>query len=139
MTDPARIEAALADARALIAARGAERRHHVTAAVITEDGRSFLGLSLESALGWASTCAEPVALGRALIDAPGVPVVACLAVNRQGEIVPPCSRCRETLADFAPTAQVALPDGAGYRMVPLSELMPHPYKAALRFGTQAPT
>lgn len=132
--DRAAVDRALAAVRALIAARGAERRHHVAAAVITADGRHFLGISLESALGWASICAEPVAIGRALLDAPAVAITACLAVNRAGEIVPPCSRCRETLADFAPSARVALPEAGGYRLVPLTDLMPHAYKAALRFG-----
>lgn len=133
MTDPARIEAALEAARALIARCGAEKRHHIAAAVLTEDGRIHLGLSLESAVAWASICAEPGALSRAATDAAGVAIMACLAVNRDGAIVPPCSRCRELLADFAPGAQIVLPEGPGWRLIGLRELLPWPYKAELRF------
>lgn len=135
--DAARIDAALARARALIAALGEEGRHHVAAAVLTGDGGLYLGVSLESTVAWASICAEPAAVSRALIDAPGAGIVLCLAVNRDGALVPPCSRCRELLADFAPSVQVALPDGLGYRLMPLSALMPYPYKAELRFGEQS--
>lgn len=133
MIDPARIEAALAAARALIARSGAEKRHHVAAVALTEDGALHLGLSLESTVAWASICAEPSALARAAIDAPGAAIVACIAVNRDGVVVPPCSRCRELLADFAPGARIALPEDGGWRLVDLGTLMPHPYKGELRF------
>lgn len=136
--DPNLVEQALEKARALIAVYGEERRHHVAAAVLTERGGVHLGLSLETAVAWASICAEPGAVSRALIDDGGAEIVICLAVNRDGAIVPPCSRCRELLADFAPQTQVALPDGAGWRLVPLEALMPYPYKGAERFhGGQA--
>jgi len=133
---PATIDTALAQARALIAALGEEGRHHVAAAVLTGDGGIHLGVSLESAVATASICAEPGAVSRALIDAPGEDIAVCLAVNRDGAIVPPCSRCRELLADFAPSVHVALPGASGYRLVPLRVLMPYPYKAGLRFGEQ---
>lgn len=135
---PARIDAALAQARALIASLGEEGRHHVAAAVLTGDGGLYLGVSLESAVAWASICAEPGAVSRAVIDAPGAKIVLCLAVNRDGAVVPPCSRCRELLADFAPSVHVALPEGGGYRLVPLRALMPYPYKEDLRFKELVP-
>jgi len=139
--DAADVARALERARALIAARGAEGRHHVAAAVLSAGGGVHLGLSLEAAVGWASICAEPGAVSRALIDAQGAEIVLCVAVNRDGAIVPPCSRCREMLADFAPHVQVALPaeqaGGAGWWLVPLAALMPYPYKASERFAQGA--
>ncbi|KPQ04747.1 MAG: cytidine deaminase [Rhodobacteraceae bacterium HLUCCA12] len=135
---PARIAQALEAARALIAVHGAEGRHHIAAAVLSDDGAMHLGISLESTVRWASICAEPGAVSRAMIDAPGAAIIATIAVNRDGAIVPPCSRCRELLADFAPHAQIALPDPAGWRLVALASLMPYPYKGLLRFdGDQA--
>lgn len=136
MTDPQRIADAVAQARALIAARGAEGRHHVAAAVLTDSGALHLSLSLENRAAWASICAEPGAVAAALTADPAARIVLAVAVNREGAVVAPCSRCRELLADHGPDAQVAVPGGSDYRLVTLQDLMPLAYKAAERFGGQ---
>ena len=60
---------AVAAARALIAERQAEGRHHVAASLIADDGRLFTFLNLESVLGQAARCAEPAALSAAFSHA----------------------------------------------------------------------
>ncbi|HUF56837.1 MAG TPA: hypothetical protein VMM55_09800 [Thermohalobaculum sp.] len=125
---------AVAAARALIAERQAEGRHHVAASLIADDGRLFTFLNLESVLGQAARCAEPAALSAALShpEPPAAIVFSC-AVNRRGEVLPPCGLCRELFLDLAPDIELAVPmDGFDFAVTTLRELMPMPYKAGRR-------
>jgi len=123
---------AVAAARALIAERGREARHHVAAGIVTAAGRTVTGLNLESALGRSSVCAEAVAVGMAAVEDARLEVVFSVAVNRRGLVIPPCGLCRELLTDFGPRARVAVPGGADYAVMTLAELLPCAYKAAER-------
>ena len=125
--------AAVAAARALIAERQDERRHHVAACLIADDGRLFTALNLESVLAQASRCGEPSALSMALsADRPASALVFSAAVNRRGEVIAPCGLCRELLLDYAPDIAVAVPGGEDFRVAALTALMPVPYKAGRR-------
>ena len=123
---------AVAEARAMVARLGREGRHHVAATVLTASG-SYTGINLECTLPQGSVCAEPVAIGAAMTAEPGAPILFSVAVNRRGEVIPPCGCCRELLADFGPDAEIALADGDGIRMVPLRALLPDAYKAHVRW------
>lgn len=126
-------DAAVAAARGLIAARSAEGRHHVAASVITADERTFTALNLESILGQAAACAEPSALSMAFsADPVALQIVFVAAVNRRGEVIPPCGLCRELMLDHAPDAMVAVPDGNDFAVVALRSLLPSAYKAGQR-------
>ena len=121
---------ALAAARGLIARRVEEGRHHVAAAAATRNG-IHLGLNLECTLPRATICAEPGALAAARVAAPDDPIEVVVAVNRRGEVIPPCGVCRELLVDYAPGCLVVVP---GERAVPLRALLPEAWKEAERFG-----
>ena len=121
---------ALAAARDLIARRVEEGRHHVAAAAATRGG-IHLGLNLECTLPRATICAEPGALAAARVAEPDAPIEVVVAVNRRGEIIPPCGVCRELLVDYAPGCLVVVP---GERAVPLRALLPEAWKEAERFG-----
>lgn len=128
-------EAAVAAARALIAGRQAEGRHHVAASVIDREGRVFTALNLESVLGQAASCAEPGALSMAFsADPPASGIVFACAVNRRGEVIPPCGLCRELMTDHAAEATVAIPGGSDFVVATLADLLPAAYKAGLRGG-----
>ena len=130
----ARLDAALADARALVARLGHEGRHHVAATVLTAKG-TYTGINLECTLPCGSICAEAVAIGAASAAEPGAPVLFAVAVNRRGEVIPPCGACRELLADFGPASAIAVAedrDGV-LRLASLRALLPETYKAHLRF------
>jgi len=126
------VASAVADARALIARQTRGDWHTVAAVVVTRTGARFIGVNLDSVLPRASVCAEPVALGMAAAADPDDPVVFCCAVNRRGEVIPPCGVCRELMLDYASQAQIAVPGGADYVLRPLSELVPAAYKADRR-------
>ncbi|PRY93618.1 cytidine deaminase [Hasllibacter halocynthiae] len=130
MSLPPRAEAALAAARALIAERYEEGRHHVASAAATAAG-VHLGVNLECTLPRATICAEPGALAAARVADPASPIEVVVAVNRRGEVIPPCGVCRELLVDYAPGCHVIVP---GERLVPLRALLPEAWKEAERWG-----
>jgi cytidine deaminase len=106
--------------------------HTVAAAVRDEHGRIWTGLHLGATVGRLSICAEPVALGRALLEGAGR-IVTSVAVrhpkaeelDQEVAVVPPCGACRELLADYAPEGWVIVPGG---RKLPVSALLPLPYR-----------
>lgn len=129
-----RLHAALAAARALIGKLRREGRHHVAATVLTGGG-AYTAANLECMLPRGSICAEAAAIGMAAVAEPFAPVVFSVAVNRRGEVIPPCGFCRELLMDYGPDAVIAVgEDGPALRLRPLSALLPDAYKAHLRNG-----
>lgn len=129
--------AAVEAARALIAERQHDRRHHVASSLVASDGRVFTTLNLESVLAQAARCAEPAALSMALsAEQPATDIVFSCAVNRRGEIIPPCGLCRELFLDFAPDIAIAVPSDSDFAVAQLSDLMPVPYKAGKRARDQ---
>ena len=129
----AREARALAEARATVARLGREGRHHVAATVLTAGGL-YTGINLECTLPQGSVCAEPVAIGAALTAEPGAPLLFSVAVNRRGEVIPPCGCCRELLADFGPGADIAVAEVDGIlRTASLRTLLPDAYKGHLRW------
>ncbi|MEL6566277.1 MAG: hypothetical protein AAFQ59_17690 [Pseudomonadota bacterium] len=132
MKDLSTFDAAVADARAFIADHQRGDWHSVACVVQTAAGRQYVGMNLDSTLPRASVCAEPVALGMAVAADPDDRVVFCAAVNRRGEVIPPCGPCRELMLDYAADAQVAVPGGDDFVVVAMSALMPTPFKPTQR-------
>ena len=119
-------------AQAVMLAHHRPHWHTVAAALRDERGRIWTGLHLGTTVGRLQICAEPVALGRALLEGAGK-IVASVAVrhpkpeedNQEIAVVSPCGACRELLADYAPDAWVIVP---GARKLPVSALLPLPYQ-----------
>ena len=119
-------------ARAVIAKHHRPHWHTVAAALRDDTGRVWTGLHLGTTVGRLQICAEPVALGRALLEGEGR-IVASVAVrhpkadeaSQDIAVVSPCGACRELLADYAPHAWVIVPGG---RKWPVSALLPLPYQ-----------
>jgi cytidine deaminase len=125
---------ALTDARALIARLKSEGRHHVAATLLTAGG-AYTAASLECVLPRGSICAEAVAIGMAAAAEPFAPILFAVAVNRRGEVIPPCGFCRELLVDYGPEARIAVGEtGGALAVAPLRDLLPHAYKAHLRLN-----
>lgn len=96
----------------------------VGAALLTGDGKVYLGVNVENASFGATNCAERTAVFSAVAD--GVRDFAAIAVagGRAGEEASdctPCGICRQVLCEFCPPDfKVILKDGA-HR---LDELLP---------------
>jgi cytidine deaminase len=82
-----------------------------------------------------SVCAEPVALGRALLEGDGtVEVVVAVRhpkpdeTDREMAVVAPCGACRELILDHWPDALVIVKDTDGLVKFPIRALLPSPYR-----------
>jgi cytidine deaminase len=87
-------------------------RFPVGAALLTKDGRVYLGCNVENASYGLAICAERNAVWKAVSD--GVTEFAAIAVTaRDGRGAPPCGSCRQVLHEFAPHAWVYWRDARG--------------------------
>lgn len=96
-----------------------ESAHVVAAALRTDDGTVYDGVSLPASIGRASVCAEPVAVGEAIAegaDPSAFDTVVAVAHPRPGGghedvvAIPPCGVCRELLVDYEPDLRVLVPE-----------------------------
>lgn len=127
--------ALIAAARAVIVAHHRPFWHTVAAAIRSRDGRIWTGLHLGATVGRLAVCAEPIALGRAILEGDGTLLVGVAVRHRKPEegagapdIVSPCGACRELLMDHAPDAMVIVPSAGGAEKVPVRALLPLPYR-----------
>lgn len=107
--------------------------HVVAAAVRTTDGQVYDGVSLPTAVGRASVCGEPVAVGSAVADGHRHDEIGtCVAVSyplpdhdaTETRVVPPCGVCRELLVDYNEGLRVIVPDGDELGVARAVELLP---------------
>ena len=109
--------------------------HTVAAAVCARDGRIWTGIHLGATVGRMSVCAEPIAVGRALLEGDGT-IATIVAVrhpkpeetDREMTVVSPCGACRELIVDHCPDASVILREGGALVKVPARLLLPTPYR-----------
>lgn len=98
----------------------------VGAALLTESGNVYLGVCIDTACSMGF-CAEHAAAA-AMITAGESKVVKMIAVGHDGQIMPPCGRCREFISqiddgNFA--AEVMVQSGV---VVRLKDLLPHDWR-----------
>ena len=129
----------LALAEATIRERYVPKWNQVAAAVRMASGKVHVAINLDTHVGVAGICAEPIAIGQALLKAETpedrrIAVVAAVrgygdVVGQPDEvrIVSPCGRCRELLADYGPDARVVVPNEEAPVKVPAMELLPSKY------------
>lgn len=114
--------------------------HTIAAAIRGRDGRIWTGLHLGTVVGRLSTCAEAIALGRAVLEGDGrIETIAALRHPKPGEaanepeLVSPCGACREMIFDYDPEAMVIVPGAvvsgeSGPLKLPVRALLPLPYR-----------
>jgi cytidine deaminase len=109
-------------AAAALLARAREARSHayapysrfpVGAALLTDDGEVFTGCNVENASYGLTTCAERVALQKAVSE--GRRRFRAIAVTGPEDDVPlaPCGACRQVLHEFGADLVVVMASGAG--------------------------
>ena len=109
--------------------------HTVAAAIRAADGHIWTGVHLGATVGRLSICAEPIALGRAILEGDGSAETIVAVRHPKPEeslrdiaVVPPCGACRDLLMDHAPEALVIVPGPHGAEKRPLRCLLPLPYR-----------
>lgn len=76
-----------------------------------------------SSLSGAEVCAEAVALSAAAEE--GITDIETLVVvNRIGDLISPCGRCRELFLDYCPKAEIIVPGVGGGKVMTPQELLP---------------
>lgn len=96
---------------------------YVGAALLTDKGNIYTGINIDAPCS-VGFCAEHSAIA-AMVNAGESRVVKMVAVSCQGEIWPPCGRCREFLVqinDDNEKCEVLLPDKS---VTTIAELLPH--------------
>ncbi|WP_103107532.1 cytidine deaminase family protein [Brevibacillus reuszeri] len=98
----------------------------VGAAILSESGTIYTGVCIDTAcsLGF---CAEHTAAATIITQGENR-VVKMIAVGSNGNIMPPCGRCREFISqlnDENLSAEVMVDDGV---IVTLKELLPHDWR-----------
>ncbi len=99
----------------------------VAAALLTAKGNTYTGICIDLACG-LGFCAEVAAVAE-MLKARETHIVAVVAVCDDGRVIPPCGRCRETMAQLDRRnldCIVILDDD---RQVPLRELLPERWLA----------
>jgi len=101
----------------------------VGVAVLTKDGRIFVGANIENASYGLAVCAERTAIFHALVNGArqikGV-AITTLAIPKSPKNAMPCGACRQVMAEFMePTGKVMI-DNVG--IFSLAELLPEPFK-----------
>lgn len=107
--------------------------HIVAAGIRTQDGSVYEGVSLPTAVGRASVCGEPVAVGSAIADGFGHDdLETCVAVaypmpdhdEDEPRVIPPCGTCRELLADYNEELRVVVPVDGEHCVARAIDLLP---------------
>jgi cytidine deaminase len=101
-------------------------RFRVGAAVLSDDGRTFLGCNVENASYGLTICAERAAICAA-VAAGARRVVAVAVATELDEPARPCGACRQVLAEFGPAMVVVLAGTTAVRTTTLAQLFPEPF------------
>jgi len=105
-------------------------RFAVGAAVQTSSGRIFQGANVENASFSLTTCAERIALFRALMEGEHE-IIAIAVITPTEDVASPCGACRQVMLELAPGAAVVLLSRDGKQQVTsTADLLPHGFGAA---------
>ena len=119
-----------------LVARAMQAREHayapysdykVGAAVLAKSGQVYDGSNVENAVYPLSTCAERVAIVKAVSEGEREFVALAVATKNGGS---PCGSCRQILREFGKETVVLVADAMGsYRETSVAELLPDSFSA----------
>ncbi len=99
----------------------------VGAAVLASDGSVSIGCNIENVSYGATTCAEQVALFKAISDGKNkFKAVAVIASGRKRPV--PCGICRQVIWELAGDVEVLVIYAGQVDRFPLSQIYPQPYE-----------
>ena len=84
----------------------------VGAALLSADGRIFLGCNIENASYGATNCAERTAIFKAISEGAG-DFVKIAIVSSGGDLTYPCGICRQVLSEHMPEGTLLFENGKG--------------------------
>ena len=100
----------------------------VGCAILTSDGKTYVGCNVENSSYGLTNCAERTAIFTAIADkgdGKKLDLKAVAVVNRDGVPCAPCGACRQVIFEFGPNAVVIYRGENGEAVqVPITELLP---------------
>jgi len=108
----------------------------VGAVIITASGRRFEGVNVENASYRLTTCAEQTALARMCAEGAREEVVQVVVAGDGADPCTPCGACRQTIAEFGPSALVHATGSVGDARLTrtIGELLPDAFTPARLAG-----
>ncbi|HAS38610.1 MAG TPA: cytidine deaminase [Ruminococcaceae bacterium] len=106
--------------------------YKVGAALLTADGKIFIGCNIENAAYSPTVCAERVAFFKAISSGERKFKAIAVAGGKNGKIegaFPPCGVCRQVMAEFcSPDFAILVVTGTdSYKKYSLSDLLPEAF------------
>lgn len=98
-------------------------KYPVGCAVLCSDGACYSGANVENASYGLTLCAECSVVSQ-VGARPGVKIRKIVCVDRHGEIISPCGRCRQLLSEFA-EAECTIQLSDGVRS--FASILPHAF------------
>ena len=99
----------------------------VGAALLAKSGRVYTGCNVENAVYPLCTCAERVAVVKAVSEGEREFLALAVVTENGGS---PCGSCRQTLREFGSEIVVLIADGMGtYHETTVAELLPDSFSA----------
>lgn len=102
----------------------------VGCAIVGESGKVYLGCNTENACINAGTCAEPVAIGQAIVQGEKK-ITKITIINRTDMPCPPCGACLQIISEFASRdCEITSSNGSKTKIVKytLADLLPITYE-----------
>lgn len=104
----------------------------VGAAILTSDGKVYVGCNVENSSYGMTNCAERTAIFTAIADGAGegkLDIKAVAVVNRDGVPCAPCGACRQVIYEFGPKAVVIYRSAQGnIAQTPITDLLPEGFR-----------
>ena len=105
-------------------------KFRVGAALLTNDGKVYIGCNIENGAYSPTICAERVALGAAIVAGEAIGSFEAIAVVAdEAKPTSPCGVCRQVLSELAPGVMVimaAAPEKSDDRLeMKIEELLPY--------------
>ena len=104
-------------------------RFRVGAAILTSDGKVFLGCNVENASYGMTNCAERTAIFSAVAElGPKIEIRAVAVTNDHGVPCAPCGACRQVIYEFGPDATIFFQGANGPKEAHITELLPEGFR-----------
>ena len=104
-------------------------KFRVGAAILTSNGKVFLGCNVENASYGMTNCAERTAIFAAIAAlGPKTEVRAVAVVNDHGVPCSPCGACRQVIYEFGPEAIVYFQGKRRWQKTPITDLLPEGFR-----------
>lgn len=103
----------------------------VGAAIRLKGGKIYAGCNVENSTYGATTCAEQVAIFKAISEEGRIEIEEILVITESDPPAAPCGICRQVIAEFGPNARIhAMNPNGSLRSFETSDLLPEAFTPA---------